>query len=505
MQIKERYDLIEKWLINNGIKEEKINQEKLLRQVTIIQKWLEKRAVGALLACTGFGKTWVGVFCIYFLTKKYPNSITNIIVPTEKLYNDWLQIIQDFKLENCFVYVVNTYTNTDKIYTCDFLIADEAHNYLSENGIQFNKVLKNTRFKFCLPLSATLDKKEIQLLKDSRIPVVDIVTLREAVLKKFVSPYITYNYGVTLNEEEQKEYNRYNDVHNTNFGKFNFHSNSQFNWELARACSTGNFTNAKVGGIYKTGLEWRNWYATQQGWNESFEQDHEWSPKSINRYAQQWNWAMRERKNFIYKSNSKLEVCESIIKHLNKKTIVFGESTEFADKLCALLGEQARAYHSNLLSYKIQKPEIEYRKTLKGAKVLASKLKGKVGNREEKGYPISYNKEVIIGIKKQKENNLQLFENSEINTLCTAKALDEGFNVEGIECGIIASGTSQERSYIQRIGRSIRFVVGKTALIFNIYLKGTQDEHWLKKRQVNEIDVKWIDSLDEIITHGFNI
>lgn len=87
---------------------------------------------------------------------------------------------------------------------------------------------------------------------------------------------------------------------------------------------------------------------------------------------------------------------------------------------------------------------------------------------------------------------------TKVRIISTARALDEGFDIEGIELGLIASGSATERQQIQRLGRSIRFVEGKIALIINLYLKGTQDEQWAKKRQANTPNVHWITSIDEI-------
>jgi superfamily II DNA or RNA helicase len=82
--------------------------------------------------------------------------------------------------------------------------------------------------------------------------------------------------------------------------------------------------------------------------------------------------------------------------------------------------------------------------------------------------------------------------------LCTARALDEGFDVRDIEVAVVCSATSKQRATIQRNGRALRFVEGKTAKIINLYIKGTQDETWLKRRQKGETNIRWIENIDEI-------
>jgi superfamily II DNA or RNA helicase len=81
--------------------------------------------------------------------------------------------------------------------------------------------------------------------------------------------------------------------------------------------------------------------------------------------------------------------------------------------------------------------------------------------------------------------------------LSTAKALDEGFDIEGIELGIIASYTSSSRQNIQRTGRAIRYLRGKFAVVVNLYIKDTQEKTWLKRALDDELAV-YVDSVDDI-------
>jgi superfamily II DNA or RNA helicase len=183
--------------------------------------------------------------------------------------------------------------------------------------------------------------------------------------------------------------------------------------------------------------------------------EHPWSPKSIKKYANQWNWAMRERKNFLYKHPIKLQVAADIINFLNIPTITFAETTEFADELVKMLDGKALAYHSNLKTGYSYEEVTEYRKQLIATKNLARKFNGKIGNYEKgNGYPVVYNKKVKIVASKLRKLALSKFEAGEIRTLCTAKALDEGFNVENIECAIICSASSKRRQMIQRINNT---------------------------------------------------
>ncbi|MFN7465292.1 MAG: DEAD/DEAH box helicase [Pseudanabaena sp.] len=493
-------ELVLNWFKQLGIT--KVDEDKLKRQLSIITNWFKHNGIGVLEAVTGFGKTMVAIITIYRLNLKYPDAKINIVVPSIKLLKDWEDNVETFKLKNVSVYVVNTYVlqyqSRQTNWECDLLVCDEVHNYLSDDALMFNQTIKCTKFKMFLGLSATLDDKEKNVLERLQIPIIDKVTLSEAKRFNYISDYIVYNIGIELNPEESEKYARLNDIHNSNYSKFNFHNNGEHNWELAQACSVGASNYAKVNGVWKTGAEWRSWYAQEQGWNK--EADHPWSPQNIAKYANQWSWAMRNRKDFLYKHNSKIDKAIEIINLLNVSTITFAETTEFADELATRLGDKARAYHTNLKPGFEKEEVIVYRKQLTAAKKLALQYNGKIGNFEEiKGYPIKYYKEKKISAIKLRKIALSLFENKEITTLCTAKALDEGLNIEGIECAIICSASSKKRQYVQRMGRGLRFIEGKVAKIVNLYIKNTQDEAWLKKRQKGDINVRWIENLTDIL------
>ena len=65
--------------------------------------------------------------------------------------------------------------------------------------------------------------------------------------------------------------------------------------------------------------------------------------------------------------------------------------------------------------------------------------------------------------------SLSLFIDNSIEVLLTCRALDEGFDLPDIEVGIVASMTKSPRQRIQRLGRILRQVDGKTAEIKTIH------------------------------------
>lgn len=86
-----------------------------------------------------------------------------------------------------------------------------------------------------------------------------------------------------------------------------------------------------------------------------------------------------------------------------------------------------------------------------------------------------------LGTKLKKEM-LDKFRDGEYNIIVTVKALDEGIDVPSADLAVIVGRTSQTRQAIQRTGRILRKVAGKTneARVYNVYVKDTTDESWVK-------------------------
>lgn len=181
-------------------------------------------------------------------------------------------------------------------------------------------------------------------------------------------------------------------------------------------------------------------YAKQYGCDE------QWIGFNAMRFLQ----TMKSREKFIHNFPRKLQVAASIINTFDKKTITFSESIETAEELSNMLDTLAVPYHSKMT-------------------------------------------------KKQQEASLDLFNNNSLyRVMNTSKMLDEGFDVGDIEMGIVLSSKSVELIDTQRRGRLIRFRPGKVAVMVNIYIKDTKDEDWLRERQRNAINVKWIEDVSEI-------
>ena len=187
--------------------------------------------------------------------------------------------------------------------------------------------------------------------------------------------------------------------------------------------------------------EYREHYASRTGYD----------PKGIMSAAVNWSKNMRNRKTYLYNHPMKIEAAKELIETFDVPTITFSESVKFADELTRACFLWAVSYHSKISKYR------------------------KIKSIEE------------FNDKK-----------SDIKVISTARALDEGFDIQDVTLAIVCSGTSTSRQDLQRTGRAIRFAPGKTGLIVNLYIKDTQDEKWLRNRQKKTINATHVDSIKQI-------
>lgn len=98
-------------------------------------------------------------------------------------------------------------------------------------------------------------------------------------------------------------------------------------------------------------------------------------------------------------------------------------------------------------------------------------------------------------IHSKKDNSAEIidkFNNKEINNIFAVGMLQEGQNLNDIEVGIIVQLDGQERSFIQKFGRSLR-AEDPTQYIF--YYKNTRDTEYLQNA-LEGIDKSYIQELD---------
>lgn len=290
------------------------------RQLQIHNEILRLNARAYLEACTGFGKTRVAINLIKECLLRDPNRIINVVVPTKPLALSWTKKktghIDKFKLKNVFVYVVNTYVKEPR--ECDLLIADECHRYSNDSAYLFRKVVGETKYKFFLGLSATLEGHHKAFLHSKGIHSAGLVTLEEAKREGWVADYEIINIGLNLTDEDREAYKKMHEGFNKNFAYFNH------DFDIAMKCLVNR--------------EYREEYCRNL---DSVQ------PERLMIHALNWRRNMEQRKTFLYNNIAKLIASKEIISAFRDKHIIcFSESADFADKLKEEMGDVAVTYHS---------------------------------------------------------------------------------------------------------------------------------------------------------------
>lgn len=395
-----------------------IDSKRLARQKSILRKWVKHGCKGTLEACTGFGKTYTAVIAIQKINEQYPDKSILVVVPTRHLKTQWGSQVEKHDLQNVSIAVVNTSIKRKR--KCDLLVLDEIHNYAST---VFSQVFSVVTYDWVLGLTATLERNDGKdYLIRSFAPVVDTVSLTEALKEGYVSDFKTYNVPIVMDEDYARRYKKFSGDFNYFFSKFGH------NFDTAMACLKSDQTCQNVARRYGvTGQQVRIW-------------------------AIQFNKNLAMRKKFLYTYPPKLEAAKQIILALDLKTITFSESIDFANGLTQKTSPWSTSFNSKMPKY-------------------------------------------------LREQALKDFEDdkSDVRVINTAKALDEGFDVPGVEMALICSGTASERQNIQRTGRAIRFQQGKTGYIVNLYVKDTQEEKWLRSRQKSSVNIIALQDIDDLL------
>jgi superfamily II DNA or RNA helicase len=83
----------------------------------------------------------------------------------------------------------------------------------------------------------------------------------------------------------------------------------------------------------------------------------------------------------------------------------------------------------------------------------------------------------------ERKEMLELFRKGEYPVLITSKVLNEGVDVPEASVGIIVSGSGSIREHVQRLGRILRAVNGKQAVLYELVSAGTSEEHISSRRR----------------------
>lgn len=476
----------------------KVDPIRLARQELAFERWRAGKSIknlppvparGIIEAVPGFGKTYILVLAIRFMNNKYPDRDAIVVVPSTKLYEDWVGTkeqeghLKVFNLINVKVFIVNTFVKYQH-WKCDLLGLDECHKYANEETKLFSTVLSIVECKYILAMSATLEEKHKRFFEQFNIPVVDTIGVIEAQKAGYVASSKVYNLGIPLSPEDEK----FNDDINKKF-KWYF-ALFQHELGLVLACNSpkGKLMGVKLkDGSYltkRTGKDWIEYLSRLNKFDGN--PDHLFSPTNIAKNAAQCMNIIQKRKMKWQNMPSKLEVAVKILERFNVKTIVFSETAAFADKLVKKVPKIAVAYHTRLSTLAVKGDE----------SIEVTEGREESANLKLQGY-------TIIGQKKRKDEALRRFLDPKdpIRALSTVRAMDEGVDIPNITLALKLAYNSTKRQTMQRDGRAGRKDydnLEKVAIVINLYMIGTQEENWMKESQKGLGNVLYVTSIDDI-------
>lgn len=87
--------------------------------------------------------------------------------------------------------------------------------------------------------------------------------------------------------------------------------------------------------------------------------------------------------------------------------------------------------------------------------------------------------------RKEREHLLSRFAQGQLKTLVSARVLNEGIDVPQANVGIILGGAHGGREHVQRVGRLLRPLPGKRAVIHELVAQNTHEERLASKRELS--------------------
>ena len=282
--------------------------DRTTRQKQCLKQWIKYKCRATIEAATGVGKTRMALMAIKLLKNKFPYIRCIVVVPTEVLKNQWeAQLVEWDLIFNCEVYVINTAIKNQLV--CDFLVIDEIHRAAATT---LSKVFECIKYKYILGLTATLDRLDgKETIVKKYCPVCDRITVEEALINKWLSPY--KEYAVLIHPKDINIYNELTAKFNKAFGFFSYDFN------LAMSC---------VGG--KQAFEVRKALAKQMSNGSSYSD----MLKAITANSIMFTKTMQARKKYINNHPIKIILARKIIDAFpNKKIITFSNNVKMAEAI----------------------------------------------------------------------------------------------------------------------------------------------------------------------------
>lgn len=283
------------------------------RQEQARVKWVKSKCKGTFEFPTGFGKTYTAIKCLKSVISnpKYKDFRVLVVVPTDYLKEQWLGHIDENGLSfNVDVQVVNTVIKRD--WKVNILVIDEAHRYASET---FQEIFNKVKYKYILGLTATFERLDGKHeIIEKYCPIIDKVTLEEALLYGWVAQYREYQ--VLLDVDDIADYKDYHRAFTEHFEFFNF------NFDLAMSM------------IGKYGRANRAKYRDKLCPPNATEAERKKMFNTISYHATEFSRIMQARKKFIHNHPKKIEMARKIIEaRPDAKIITFSNNVRMAEAI----------------------------------------------------------------------------------------------------------------------------------------------------------------------------
>lgn len=314
--------------ISRIIAETNVNSKKdMIHQVMSDEYQKPENIRAYVTVATGVGKTYWASSIIQKINKKNPHFSIGIVVPSKNLKDAFQKYIDRLSLQNVEVYVINSYTMSNKINReHDVLIIDELQHAAGKSKF-FSKVIPISSAKAVLGLTATLKKSHHEFLQALGLKHIFDLNIDEARLLGVTPDFEKYNIPIQLTTEEKALYAK----HQTEYEKYvDYFTQVDPN-------NPAGFLFTLKGNKYQRNNANLNFAARKL----------ELSEGQVIGVVRKWFDALQGRNKILQQATNGKKMVIELCKRLNGKTINFVNDIQYAEYINSQL-ENSVVYHSEL-------------------------------------------------------------------------------------------------------------------------------------------------------------
>lgn len=275
---------------------------------------------GLYLGCTGCGKTKIAIDLLVESVISNPKERWLIVIPTENLRdNEWRNEFIKWGYEEYLSKVrIECIQTAYKYFGNDFnVVVDEVDTTLSP---EYKSLYEGNKINKLMCFTAAIDDQEKMEYITSLVPLLHVTDVNRATRLGITSPYMVYNFGIAMSDENAARYK-------TIMEKYNY-------------------LEHKLGGPWHAFSNSSKYMADFIKITPESRTDVQ-KELLTNSYAF-WG-VMQNRKALLYNASEKLAATTEILKkYSDRKAIVFCETINFAKKLQDYLGSESVLFHSEM-------------------------------------------------------------------------------------------------------------------------------------------------------------